>query len=175
MLGLRNIEDLEHSLAERQERLQTLKVQADRKRTIPERLADGLVGMFGSFFFIFLHAIWFGSWIPLNMGWIPGLEPFDPFPFGLLTMVVSLEAIFLSILVLISQNRAQKIADLREEINLHITTQSEHEITETLRIVDTIANHLKVKIPNVRRVKLMEKDLDNRRLKTKIEREIAND
>lgn len=164
---------IEHHLAERRERLQTLKAQADQKRTIPERLADGLVSIFGSFVFSFLHLVWFSVWIITNLGWIPGIEPYDPFPFGLLTMIVSLEAIFLSIFVLISQNRAQKIADLREEINLHITTQSEHEITETLRIVDTIAQHLKIKVPNGRQLKLMEKDLNNQHLKKEIEREIA--
>lgn len=175
MADSQHIDPVEHRLAERREHLQTLKAQADHKRTVPERIADHLVATFGSFAFIFLHVLWFGGWVPINIGWVPGIEPFDPFPFGLLTMVVSLEAIFLSILVLISQNRAQKIADLREEINLHVTTQSEHEITEILRIVDHLAQHLKVKVPNGRRVKLMEKDLNKENLKAKIEREIAND
>jgi uncharacterized membrane protein len=89
-------------------------------------------------------------------------------------MVVSLEAIFLSVFVLISQNRGQKIADLREEINLYVSTQSEQEVTETLRIVDQIAKHLKIKLSNLetKQVKKFETNLDEGLLKSQIEKEI---
>jgi uncharacterized membrane protein len=72
------------------------------------------------------------SW---NSGVIPGLRPFDPFPFGLLTMVVSLEAIFLSIFVLMAQRRESSIAELREEIMLQLLMRSEEEVTKTLQLV----------------------------------------
>jgi uncharacterized membrane protein len=114
--------------------IKSLKAQADARRTPAERFADWLTDFFGTVGFLMLNAVWFVVWIPLNMGWIPGIQPFDPFPFGLLTMVVSLEAIFLAIIVLISQNRAAKIADLREEIDLQINTMAEEEVTKLIQL-----------------------------------------
>lgn len=157
---------------ERHQHFQSLKAEADAKRSLTELVADDITRVFGSFWFAIGHILWFGLWILINSEQLPGLAAFDPFPFGLLTMIVSLEAIFLSVFVLISQNRAQKIADLREEISLRVTTQSEKEVTETLRIVDALARHLKVKIPRERAAKLYEKDLDSSDLKRQIEKEI---
>lgn len=114
--------------------IKSLKAQADARRTPAERFADWLTDFFGTVGFLLLNAAWFVVWIIINMGWIPGVQPFDPFPFGLLTMVVSLEAIFLAIIVLISQNRAAKIADLREEIDLQINTMAEEEVTKLIQL-----------------------------------------
>jgi uncharacterized membrane protein len=74
-------------------------------------------------------------WILWNTGLIPGASPFDPFPFGLLTMVVSLEAIFLAIFVLMAQRREASVAELREEITLHVLMRAEEEVTKTLQLV----------------------------------------
>jgi uncharacterized membrane protein len=93
-----------------------------------------MTARFGSMTFLTLNALWFLSWILINTGYIPNISPFDPFPFGLLTMVVSLEAIFLAIIVLISQNRGAKIDDLREEVGLQITTIAEEEITKMMEL-----------------------------------------
>ena len=73
----------------------SFKARSDRNRTALEKLSDEIAGVFGSIWFIGLHLVWFGLWISWNLGWWVNLEPFDPFPFGLLTMIVSLEAIFL--------------------------------------------------------------------------------
>src|SRR5258706_16450649 len=100
----------------RKQIFQSFEVKANAKRTFAEKLADTMTARFGSMTFLAINAIWFGSWIVINTGLIPFVTLFDPFPFGLLTMVVSLEAIFLAIIVLISQNRAAKIDDLREEV-----------------------------------------------------------
>jgi uncharacterized membrane protein len=160
------------SRLERHQHFKSLKAEADASRKMPEIVADDITRVFGSFWFAISHIVWFSLWILLNTELIPGLAAFDPYPFGLLTMIVSLEAIFLSIFVLISQNRAQRIADLREEISLKVTMQSEKEVTETLKIVDRIAKHLKVKIPNERAEKKYEQDLDEGALKRQIEKEI---
>lgn len=114
--------------------IKSLKAQADARRTPAECFADWLTDHFGTVGFLTINAVWFAVWIVLNMGWVPGITPFDPFPFGLLTMVVSLEAIFLAITVLISQNRAAKIADLREEIDLQINTMAEEEVTKMIQL-----------------------------------------
>ena len=157
---------------ERHQHFRSLKAEADADRTLTEIVADDITRVFGSFWFAIAHVVWFSLWILLNTETIPGLAAFDPYPFGLMTTIVSLEAIFLSIFVLISQNRAQRIADLREEISLKVTTQSEKEVTETLKIVDRIAKHFKVNIPNERAEKKFERDLDSDELKRQIEEEI---
>ena len=84
--------------------------------------------------FLIGHVLWFLIWIPWNLGWL-GLPPFDPYPFGFLTMVVSLEAIFLSIFVLMSQQRESAIAELREELGLQVSLRVEQEVTKTLQLV----------------------------------------
>src|SRR5205814_180350 len=81
-------------------------------------------------FFIF-HAVAFSIWIVWNLG-IGGLPQFDPFPYGLLTMIVSLEAIFLSLFVLMTQSRESTIAELREEMTLQVNLRIEEEVTKTL-------------------------------------------
>ena len=96
--------------------------EAEGQITRVQRVADGLAEFSGTIPFLLLHALWFLVWVSINLGWAPGMAPFDPFPFGLLTMIVSLEAIFLSCFVLISQNRqAEKDrvrADIEYEVNI---------------------------------------------------------
>lgn len=111
-----------------------IKAQHAAERTFFEGLADGLNELASSTPFLLVHVVWFVVWIPWNLGFL-GLKPFDPFPFGLLTMVVSLEAIFLTIFVLMSQKRESKIAELREELMLQVNLRMEEEVTKTLQLV----------------------------------------
>jgi uncharacterized membrane protein len=90
------------------------------------------------------HFVWFTSWIAINIGLIPGIAPFDPFPFQLLTMTVSLEAIFLALFVLASQNRMAKQSDLRANLDLQIDLLAEREMTAVLQLLTEIAGHLNV-------------------------------
>lgn len=106
-----------------------------RNRPPLVKLADDLTAIAGKPTFLFLNAYIFVIWIFLNLGIIPFLTPFDPFPFGLLTMIVSLEAIFLSIFVLISQNRSAYINTLRDEVHLQVNMRAEQEITKVLEIL----------------------------------------
>lgn len=116
----------------------------NRRRTLSERAADLLTDGFGTIAFFTVNVFFFAAWIAINTGLIRGITPFDPYPFNFLTMVVSLEAIFLSVIVLISQNRAAKNADLREEIDFQVNVQSEREITKMLGMLETIETHLKI-------------------------------
>jgi uncharacterized membrane protein len=93
--------------------------------------------------FVYLHLAWFLVWIVLNTGRL-GVPVFDPFPYGLLTMAVSLEAIFLSTLVLITQNRLGAEADQRADLDLHIGLLAEHELTRVLQMLDAIQAKLGV-------------------------------
>ena len=115
------------------------------KRTMSERAGDWLNQKIASGTSLALHAIWFGGWITINIGAIPFIKPFDPFPFELLTMTVSLEAIFLSLFVLISQNRMAKQSDMRAVLDLQIDLLAEREMTGVLKLTEAIAAHLKVR------------------------------
>jgi uncharacterized membrane protein len=142
-----------HAIAAKHHRLviQSYRAKADAKRTVSDKIADKLTSKFGSVVFLGINAVWFLIWIVINTGLIPGVEPFDPFPFGLLTMIVSLEAIFLAIIVLISQNRASKIAELREEIDLQINSIAESEVSKILILLSLLLdkNGIKVNDPEI--------------------------
>jgi uncharacterized membrane protein len=118
-----------------------LRLKADRERSLQHRIADAITSFSGRMIFVYLHLVWFGAWILLNDGRI-GLPSFDPFPYGLLTMVVSLEAIFLSTFVLISQNRLSEEAERRADLDLHIGLLTEHELTRVLQMLDAIQSKL---------------------------------
>ena len=113
---------------------QSLAANHAAQRSTIERTADALTRAAASTPFFVFHAVWFIAWVVVNTG-ILGIRPFDPFPFGLLTLVVSLEAIFLSIFVLMAQSRESAIAELREEVSLQVTLRMEEEVTKTLQLV----------------------------------------
>ncbi len=119
------------------------KISEPQKWTI--KFADFLTESFGTVLFLNANALFFFIWIVINLGLFKSFEIFDPFPFGLLTMIVSLEAIFLSIIVLISQNRATKIADERQEIDFLINVRAEEEITRMINMLDEVHDHLGLK------------------------------
>ena len=118
-----------------------LREKVRRERGLQDRSADAITGFSGRMAFIYFHVVWFGAWILLNTGRV-GLAPFDPFPYGLLTMIVSLEAIFLSSFVLISQNRIAAETERRADLDLHIGLLTEHELTRALGMLDAIHQKL---------------------------------
>src|SRR3954466_16366938 len=118
-----------------------LREQAAMARGVQDHLADLITTFSGRVAFVYLHVAWFGVWILLNTGRF-GIRPFDPFPYGLLTMVVSLEAIFLSTFVLISQNRISDEADRRADLDLQIGLLTEHELTHALKMLDALQDKL---------------------------------
>ena len=118
--------------------IKSLKAKADAKRTRAEVIADWMTGALGSIRFLVLNVIWFFSWIIINTGLVPGIPPFDPYPFGLLTTTVSLEAIILAIFVLMSQNRAERVDDLREEIDLQVDIITERELTKLIKMTEIL-------------------------------------
>jgi uncharacterized membrane protein len=105
----------------------------------PERLANVITAFAGSMFFVALHAVWFGGWIAVNA--VSGMA-FDPPPFGVLTLIVSLEAIFLSTFVLISQNRQALQADRRAKVDLQVNMVAEQEITKLIELVRDLHDHI---------------------------------
>lgn len=103
-----------------------------------QRVADKITAFTGSMTFVYVHATFFAFWFCANLGLL-GLRPFDPYPFVMLAMIASVEAIFLSTFVLISQNRMQRLADQRADLNLQISLLAEHEVTRLIRMVDAMA------------------------------------
>jgi uncharacterized membrane protein len=114
-------------------------------RSKGEQLSDWIVCTAGSGRVLILHIIWFGAWVSVNAGAIPGVSPFDPFPFPFLTTAVSLEAIFLTLFVLASQNRLALQADKRSHLDLQVDLLAEREMTAVLQLLQDIARHLDVK------------------------------
>ena len=127
--------------------LEDFRQETHAARGLEYRVADAITAASGSMAFFYIQVVWFGLWILWNVG-ILGFEPFDPFPFGLLTMIVSLEAIFLSTFVLVSQNRMAKLAEDRADLDLQINMLDEHEVTRLLRMTDAIAKKLGVEVPD---------------------------
>ena len=122
-----------------------MRLQTVREQSVQDHLADAITAFSGRMIFVYVHIVWFGVWILLNTGRV-GVHPFDPFPYGLLTMVVSLEAIFLSTFVLISQNRLSEAAEHRADLDLHIGLLTESELTRVLHMLHAI--HDKMGIAN---------------------------
>ncbi len=120
-----------------------LRLKATRERTLQDRIADAITSFSGRMLFVYVHIAWFIIWLILNTGQV-GIRPFDPFPYGLLTMIVSLEAIFLSTFVLISQNRMSVRAEHRADLDLHINLLAEYELTKVLQMLDTLQRKLGV-------------------------------
>ena len=110
-----------------------LKAAHTSKRKLSERLAVAWIRFASSPVFLAFHFAWFGVWILWNTNLLP-FKPFDAFPFGLLTMIVSLEAIFLSVFVLIGQSREAAISELRDELTLQINLRIEAEVTKSLEL-----------------------------------------
>ncbi len=100
------------------------KVVASLKRT-QDKVADQVTSFSGSLNFVYLHSVWFGIWIILNIGILGASLQFDKFPFGLLTMIVSLEAIFLSTFVMVSQNRQALHSEVRSKLDFEANLRSE--------------------------------------------------
>jgi uncharacterized membrane protein len=121
-----------------------LEEKALATRSVGEKIGDAASRLIGSMPFVLFHFVWFAAWILVNLGAVPGIRPFDEFPFGLLTLVVSLEAIFLSLFLLISQNRMTRQADKRAHLDLQINLLAEAETTRNMQLLERIADKVGV-------------------------------
>jgi uncharacterized membrane protein len=136
----------------------------DRRRqeaaaaTREERIAEVITRFTGSMRFVYLHLALYGAWILINLGVVPGVPRFDP-SFVVLAMVASVEAIFLSTFVLISQNRMAAAADKRADLDLHISLLAEHELTKLVGLVTAISERLGVEANTDPEVKEIKKDV----------------
>lgn len=125
--------------------------EIEQKFTRLQRVANFIAEFSGSMQFLFLNAGFFFIWISINLGFVPGVEPFDPYPFGLLTMAVSLEAIFLSIFVLLAQNLQAAKDRLRGDIEYDVNLKAELEVAELHEKVDVLHSEVLKRLHNLER------------------------
>jgi uncharacterized membrane protein len=115
-----------------------------QSRSTIDRAADAFANFIGSMRFILLHLLFFILWFAWNSKWIPGVPAFDPYPFTLLTMIVSMEGVLLSTFVLMKQNRMSQRADQRSHLNLQIDLLAEKEITKIIQMLQTMTEKMGV-------------------------------
>src|SRR4051812_47339723 len=134
------------SLTERKVKIiAELERAADAEQSLTDRLAGAISSFVGSMQFVYIHIVWFAVWIAASsLPFIPAGWRIDPFPFTFLTFVVSLEAIFLSTFILISQNHEERIARRRNHLDLQINLLSEQENSQMLKMLDQIQRHLQI-------------------------------
>lgn len=140
------------------EAIARLERESVERISIGERIAKHVTDLVGTPTSAFIHLALFALWILWNIGWIPGARPFDPYPFGFLTMFVSYEAAVVSIFVLITQNRMMKASDRRDRLALQVDMLAEQEMTMVLRMLTRICERLGIEPPrgDERTRKLME-------------------
>ncbi len=157
-----------------QEHIETFRREHDKRRGWFDRFSDEITEVSGSMGFLIFHVIFFTVWIAINVNLIPGIAPFDPFPFGFLTMIVSLDAIFLSIFVLLSQNSQTKIDELREETAYQVNMISEKEITKLIQMQAIIMKRLGIKIEGDAELEQMMENVDTRMIKKQLQKQVEN-
>ena len=123
-----------------------LEEEALGRRTRTERQSDAVVRFIGSPKFLLLHVILVSGWIGANLNLVPGVNPFDPFPFGILALFVSSESVFLTIFVLISQNRMARQAERRSHLDLQVGMLAEQELTTVLQMLQKLCQHAGVDV-----------------------------
>src|SRR5689334_7565803 len=170
------VEPSSHGLAqvvERNIRALLLRRQKEEgSRTWQERAADRITRFTGSMTFVYMHLLLFGGWIAVNLGWIPGLPRFDR-SFVVLAMVASVEAIFLSTFVLITQNRMAAMADKRADLDLQISLLAEHEVTRLITLVTGIAERMGIEESHNPELNELAKDVQPEKVLDRIEQNIA--
>jgi uncharacterized membrane protein len=122
----------------------SIEEEAQLRRTTADRISDLIANFVGSIPFVVLHLAWFGAWVVINVGLLSGRWKFDPYPFALLCMLVSLEGVLLSTFVLIKQNRMSQRADQRAHLSLQINLLSEKELTKILQLQQLICKRLEI-------------------------------
>ena len=135
-----------HPAATNIERVVKLESAAIHGRSPADRVSDAINRATGSTPFVTIHVAWFAGWLLVNTGSVPGIPPFDPYPFSFLTLVVSLEAIFLSVFVLMSQNRMTRQADKRAHLDLQVDLLAEQELTAMLQMQRAICRKLEIEV-----------------------------
>jgi uncharacterized membrane protein len=150
-----------------------LEEEALDRRTHTERQSDAVVRFIGSPKFLLLHVILVAGWISANLNLIPGVNAFDPFPFGILALFVSSESVFLTIFVLISQNRMSRQAERRAHLDLQVGMLAEQELTMVLQMLQKLCQHAGVDVKSAtQQVQGFSETTDVHKLATELEEKL---
>jgi uncharacterized membrane protein len=149
-----------------------IKAQHSSNRSQMEIIADRMIAFASSTPFLVIHALLFLGWIWWNLPF-SGMPKFDPYPYGMLTTIVSLEAIFLSIFVLMTQSRESRIGELREELTLQVNLRMEEEITKTLHLVAGLYSRLGLQLADDPELKAMLEPLDPKQMENDLAEQIS--
>lgn len=139
-------------------RMQKRRAEDAANATLSERISDRVTRFAGSMTFVVIHAIAYGAWLAANLGVVPGVKAFDP-SFVVLAMEASVEAIFLSTFVLISQNRMMSAAALQSDLDLQVNLLAEHELTRLVTLVDAMARKMGVDAVEADELREIEQDV----------------
>jgi len=120
------------------------------ERTVAERFSDSITHVLGSMGFVVFHVLLFAVWAAVNLQLVPGVKAFDPFPFGILTLIVSAEGVFIAIFILISQNRMSRQSERRNHLNLQVSMLAEQELTTLLRMQKQLCDRMGVDVTSMR-------------------------
>jgi len=142
------------------------------QRSNADRVAEVIAAFCGSMTFVWVHVVWFGGWIVFNL--LPGFKHVDPFPFTFLTLVVSLEAIFLSTFILISQNHDSRVSEKRNHLDLQINLLSEQENTQMLRLLQQIAVKVGADVARDSHARVLEQATSPEKLVEQIEHTVTD-
>jgi uncharacterized membrane protein len=150
--------------------LTEVRQREEARKTASDRIADAVTTFAGSMKFVYVHAAVFGAWLVLNNARVHVIPHWDPYPFVMLAMIASVEAIFLSTFILISQNRMQKLADRRAELDLQIGLLTEHELTRSIHMLDDISRRLGTARPPEPEIQDIKQDVNPEKVVEEIER-----
>ena len=143
------------------------------ERSTLDRVTDAVTAAAGSASFLVLHGVWFSIWISFNLA---SEQPFDPFPFGFLILLVSLEAVFLTGIVLMTQNRMRRQADKRAHLDLQVNLLAEQELTAMLQMLNALCERMGVAVPSRgTHVGQLAKDTDIHQLASALDRELTEE
>ena len=132
------------------EAIAKLEHEALNRRNSTERISDAIAKFIGSLAFLMLQALLVLAWSAINLHLLPGVKPFDPFPFGILALVISSESVLLTIFVLISQNRMSRQAERRSHLDLQVGMLAEQELTTMLEMQQKICQRLGVDVESTK-------------------------
>lgn len=153
--------------------IQSFESKSLKKRNWAYKFADAMTSFFGSVPFLIINIVLAGVWILINTERVDGIPIFDPFPFVLLTTVLSLEAIFLTIVVLISQARQNQTTTIRDELELQVNLIAEREITKILRLLKKVLEKQGVEVSRDEELTEMLEDIDESYIERKLEDELT--
>lgn len=146
--------------------------QAEQRKGIQYRFGNSITRHIGSLSFACIQASFVLGWLVINLGWIPNFQPFDFYPFPLLSTLLTIEAIFVAIFILINQNHMAALAQKREELDIQISLLTEHEVTQIMGLVDKISRHLNVK-GNSKDISDLKKETSPEKVLQEIDKEIG--